>query len=408
MNSSAKKTSTVIVTQLGARRHYAVPLALQRLNMLERFFTDIYFKTGIIRKIPQFLPGLIKALESRNAPGLRDELVTSFLFFGLAYTKHGRQKKNITALADHWQKGGAEFCNLVLKAGIDNADAVYAYSSAALETFKIAKEKGITCILDHATAPLRQEKDLVDCYREAFPGWFYEEEDGPEIDKYTERQRHEADLADVILCGSTFIKNMLVDSGVDSSKIHIVPLGIKENFHFSYKRDNESELHVLFAGNDGLRKGIGYLCLALNNNDKTIIKAAGNPGLTDKGLRAVTERIELIGTVPHKTMLDLYDWADVFILPSISETFGLVILEAMSRGVPVITTPNTCGPDVIADGQDGFIIPVADSRALSEKLECLASDAKLLQEISEKAYIKSKDYSLEKYGERLSSIIKRV
>ncbi|OVE73794.1 hypothetical protein BVX94_02840, partial [bacterium B17] len=244
MDEQLKHLSKVIVTQLGSRRLYAVPLALQNRNMLEHFYTDIYFKTGAIRNTPAFLPGLINAMKSRNEPGLHDELVTAFLFFGLTYTRRGKQEKTITTLAEHWRKGGEEFCNLVTQRGFREANAVYAYSSAALETFKKAKEKGIQCILDHATAPMRQEKDLVDSHRDDFSEWFVAEADGPAIDKYTERQQQEADLADVILCGSTFIKNMLIESGVDASKISVVPLGISGNPEFTYKRDNKSELHI--------------------------------------------------------------------------------------------------------------------------------------------------------------------
>jgi glycosyltransferase involved in cell wall biosynthesis len=66
--------------------------------------------------------------------------------------------------------------------------------------------------------------------------------------------------------------------------------------------------------------------------------------------------------------------ADVYVLPSLAEGFGQSILEAMSCGVPVITTPNTCGPDLITEGREGFIVPIRDAEAIAAKLEwCIAN-----------------------------------
>ena len=70
-------------------------------------------------------------------------------------------------------------------------------------------------------------------------------------------------------------------------------------------------------------------------------------------------------------MRDLYSQASVFVLPSIEDGFGQVIVQAMACGIPVITTTNTGGPDVITDGKDGFIVPIRDSRAIAERLEHL-------------------------------------
>jgi len=62
---------------------------------------------------------------------------------------------------------------------------------------------------------------------------------------------------------------------------------------------------------------------------------------------------------------------DVFVFPSLFEGFGLVLLEAMAMGLPVITTPHTAGPDLIREGMEGFIVPIRHSTAIAERLEQL-------------------------------------
>ncbi len=65
---------------------------------------------------------------------------------------------------------------------------------------------------------------------------------------------------------------------------------------------------------------------------------------------------------------------DVLVLPSLHEGFGLVLTEAMSQGLVVITTPHTAGPDLITDGVDGLLVPIRSSAAIEEALAHLLRD----------------------------------
>jgi glycosyltransferase involved in cell wall biosynthesis len=60
--------------------------------------------------------------------------------------------------------------------------------------------------------------------------------------------------------------------------------------------------------------------------------------------------------------------SDVLVLPSLVEGFAHVILEAMACGVPVVTTHHTCAPDVMVDGEHGFIVPVGDAGAIADRI----------------------------------------
>ena len=64
---------------------------------------------------------------------------------------------------------------------------------------------------------------------------------------------------------------------------------------------------------------------------------------------------------------------DVFVFPSLFEGFGLVLLEAMAMGLPMITTAHTAGPDLLEDGKEGFIVPIRSAEAIAEKLTWLSA-----------------------------------
>jgi glycosyltransferase involved in cell wall biosynthesis len=73
-----------------------------------------------------------------------------------------------------------------------------------------------------------------------------------------------------------------------------------------------------------------------------------------------------------------YRAADVFVLPSLAEGFGHVLLEALACGTPVITTTRSAGPDLIRNGREGFVVGPADSVALAGALQwCLDRPAEL-------------------------------
>ena len=77
--------------------------------------------------------------------------------------------------------------------------------------------------------------------------------------------------------------------------------------------------------------------------------------------------------------------ADVLVLPSFSEGFGLVVTEALACGLPVIVTPNVGASDLVSDGSEGFVVPVCSSEAIADRLQTLHRDRDLLAQMSENA-----------------------
>jgi glycosyltransferase involved in cell wall biosynthesis len=89
--------------------------------------------------------------------------------------------------------------------------------------------------------------------------------------------------------------------------------------------------------------------------------------------------------------------ADLFAFPSLAEGFALVILEAMSCGVPVVSTGHTCAPDVMVDGRHGFIVPIRDSKAVAEKLAWGVENRAELAEMGRAAASQARLFTWERF-----------
>ena len=100
--------------------------------------------------------------------------------------------------------------------------------------------------------------------------------------------------------------------------------------------------------------------------------------------------------------------ADVFVFPSLFEGFGLVLLEAMASGLPVITTQNTGGPDLIQEGKEGFIIPAGSVEALRGKIRWMIDNRERAAEIGRKAHARAKEMTWGSYGKNYSLILTEI
>jgi glycosyltransferase involved in cell wall biosynthesis len=87
--------------------------------------------------------------------------------------------------------------------------------------------------------------------------------------------------------------------------------------------------------------------------------------------------------VSYSELNRYYQQADVFVLPSLSESFGLAILEAMASGLPVIVSENSAS--FVTDGYDGFVVPIRDPRVIKQRLLQLREDPELRRRMGRNA-----------------------
>jgi glycosyltransferase involved in cell wall biosynthesis len=92
---------------------------------------------------------------------------------------------------------------------------------------------------------------------------------------------------------------------------------------------------------------------------------------------ALRDRVEFIGHVPYEEIDAYYQKADVFALPSLCENFGIVFIEAMKHGLPVVAYRATAVPEVVKNGETGFLVEPNDRKALAEAVTRLLKDPEL-------------------------------
>jgi glycosyltransferase involved in cell wall biosynthesis len=105
----------------------------------------------------------------------------------------------------------------------------------------------------------------------------------------------------------------------------------------------------------------------------------------DIARHALTDRIVALGAVSSEQLATLYDSADLFVLASYFEGYGMAYTEALAHGLPVIGTKAGAIPETVPDGA-GILVPAGDTAALAEALRLAITDGSLRLRLSEAAF----------------------
>lgn len=282
-------------------------------------------------------------------------------------------------------------------------DAIYAYDHGALDSFKAIRPMGGRCIYDLPTGYWRLLQQIILEEIERQPAW---KETAPSLNfpkiVYS-RKDEELMLADHIIVASQFTRQSLNRLPQLSAPISVIPYGAPTPSAIRRSHaSNPKKLRVLYVGGMKITKGLPYLFDAIKQMGKAVeLTLIGERGGKSAALDAALNTHRWIPSLPNQAILEEMNHHDVFVFPSLFDGFGLVILEALSRGLPIITTTHTGGPDIITEGKDGFIIPIRSGDAIAEKLTILFEDREKLAEMSQAALRKAESCSWPNYRKRL-------
>ena len=187
----------------------------------------------------------------------------------------------------------------------------------------------------------------------------------------------EIELADLILLPSTFAASTFTARGVDPAKLVVSPLGSEDWSPPEDQPGDDRAFVVLFAGQVNQRKGIGYLVEALaavqDPRVQLVVVGKSSDAMRAEITRAFG-RTRFISSMPRENLMRQMAQADILVLPSLAEGFGLVALESMAVGTPAIVSTHTFASDLIRHEVNGWVVPAANRSAITSLVEALAAD----------------------------------
>jgi glycosyltransferase involved in cell wall biosynthesis len=349
----------VLVTHPGRQHSHQAALALEEAGMLAGYWAGVPAVEEQARRMPAVLRSRFAryapiALEPARArwfpwtPALRRTSGVLLPSAGAAWTDFAACR-----LFDRWVARGLASAE---------AGAVIACEISAAATFREARRLGMAAILDapsiHHTAQDRLHGTT----------------DPPALHRRIVAVKdEEIALADHILTVSELARRTYVEAGAPPEKVHAVPLGADLALFAPDGGTKRGTLTFLFAGATIRRKGFDLLLEAFDR------VAAAEPGarLRVAGPRGdlghlvdgrAADHIAFLGPRTQPGLAEELRRADVLVLPSRNDSYGMVVAEALATGVPVLISEMVGAKDLVTGGETGWIVPVEDVSALADRM----------------------------------------
>ncbi|TLD69951.1 glycosyltransferase family 4 protein [Phragmitibacter flavus] len=391
----------VLVLQNGARHNYAVPLALARSGMLGGFYTDACGNEGLGKRVsllshlPKFGTSF-KLLKNRTVPHEVLPYTRSFPVGAMVENLITAKIANYTdahalGLLMAWE--GDRDCNMIYSS--------QGWSPQFLRRVQTKRKHVVSEIYVKPTLSRIHEQEQV-----LFPDW--ENIKPPASTIALEKFRDGlCKFSDDLITPSISVKEDIIKERLfPEDRIHVVPYGIGDEF-FSIENQPVAG-KILFVGSCTISKGFHYFAEATQIVSKVSqpsphqYTAAGNATQLVKQQPACNQ-IKFLGRVPRFEIDQLYADADILVFPTLSDSFGSVVLEAMAAGVPVICSPYCA--DIVEHGVSGFVVEPRDIEALSAAMIKLTTDRNLRRSMSEAARIRARQYTWENHQKTLTKTL---
>lgn len=202
--------------------------------------------------------------------------------------------------------------------------------------------------------------------------------------------------AEGISCVSSFLKDYLVESGLSKEdKIKILPMPVDARKFKRQKLLKKDKKTLLCVARFTRQKGLEYLISAIRmlfdkgfDFETKIIGGGPQRDYLEKKIKelGLSEKISLLDSIPQENLFSHYQKSELFVLPSIEEGFGLVLVEAQLCGLPVIGTRSGGITDIIQDNLTGLLVKPQDPLDLAKAIEKILSDPGFAEGLAERGY----------------------
>jgi glycosyltransferase involved in cell wall biosynthesis len=356
-----------VICFAGPRDRYQSALALQENHALEALVTEAYFsdfwaKTGLCGK------NFHRFAKSRHHPEIpATKAVRSYRAFVHSLQARFDRRKD----SPHFASADRLLSEKAGRTALARGAPLIAYSYYADAAFRMMEGSGLPQVLFQVHPNGKYLRGLFQSEIEKVPEAKASLMEETEMSPLFTHNDETFAQADAVLCASSFTRHSLTAAG-SKAPAHVVGYGVDlELFSARMVAPSAKPLTVGFVGALSQRKGARYLLGALEALPKGSVKLIIYTRTSvDRDLIRGYEDVdvEIRGGLSDAALAADLKGCDLVALPSIAEGFGLVILEAMACGVPVLCTTSTGGADFIAHRQNGLLIEPGSTAAIEQEL----------------------------------------
>jgi glycosyltransferase involved in cell wall biosynthesis len=401
--------SKYIVAMVGARRDFDVAKILFKNKQLQQLFVDTsYNDTSLLARLP-FAGKLLNKLK-KYSTGIDPKQVSSDWIgaFSMRFLLKYASKTRAYKLANkRLGKNTIRYCENISPA------AYYGFDTSSLEFMQWASSKEWKLVLEQCVAPRASQINMYRTFEQKYGLNYQSNIEHCLFQQH--REEKEWQLAHTIIVPSLYVKNELLKTNlVDAEKIKIVPFGYTNPIPQSeivelinQKEISNKPIQILFAGNAGYRKGIiDIIEIAQKlSSENVLFKIAGHleAEAIDYLNSNKNDKLKYLGKLNKKELVQEYKTSDIFFFPSYLEGSAMVLLEAMSWGLPIVTTYQS--GSLVEEGINGFVSEAGEIDAIIFNIKKLITNDTLRNSMSMQSLHISSLYSIEQYELKLLEVL---
>ncbi|MEP7165505.1 MAG: glycosyltransferase family 4 protein [Ferruginibacter sp.] len=400
----------VLLAHPGTQHSFQLARQLYKRGMLYEFHSGFAFgKDSWVYKLFSKLPSKIyNKISNRFIDEVPDRYIRRYLFLEinamLKIRLPGQDEETV------FFRRNERFQKSISEASITAADAVIGFDTSSWILAEKCKKMGKIFFLDVCTPhPVANDTVYLNLIKR-FPEWKLPNRQKPQTHIAVELA--EMELAGHIVVASNFALGTYVKQGVGRQKISINSYGVDSQQFKPLKKKQMQEdiIRFVFVGLVNARKGVPFLLetwkkISAKNIELTLIGSIS--AANENYIRTHFPSVIIKGKLAKKELKEQLPNYDIFVFPSFFDGFGLVIPEAMASGLPVITTSATCGPDLIENGNQGFVIEPGNEEQLRSAIEFFINQEDKLQSMGQQARLKVEDLTWDAYGDQWNLLLNK-
>ncbi|WP_009959373.1 glycosyltransferase family 4 protein [Verrucomicrobium spinosum] len=398
MNSSSASASGISVAYMGVHQAYQLALAAAEFNRLQAFYCSVYSEGPrwgkLLKKVlrSDLLNRRVDGLSGANIIEYPWPLVGKFI-----------RDKFLPHRRDDWLAASDQFDKWSASQMERNPSRIFVGTETCdLYGLRVARQHGAVTVHD---CPQVHPTLLTQLMAQASDAAGLPQPLPIDTPGMAARKLEEYALADWLLVYSDLHKLSFTNAGFSPERLFQCPLWVDTEFWSGgdpSAADAKSPLKALFVGTLNLRKGLPFLLQAYDLCHKKISLTL--VGSLDPAMRPLLsryqDRITWIPPVDKVQLREIYRQHDVFILPSVVDSFGFVALEAMACGLPVVTTAN-CGAPV---PDKSWQVSAMDGNLLAERILAMADDRDRTAQLGMVARRHACQYTAAKYRKNINDL----